>query len=98
MARTDEKTNEMTELERKQDNDPVTWVGLAWRIIDIASQSNGKLLRVCALLLVVALMGVAWWWAPHVWCVRRSYLFGPRARPDSRWPRPIARWGLLLQT
>jgi hypothetical protein len=57
----------MTELERKQDTDPVTWVGLAWRIIDIASQSNGKLLRVCALLLVVALVGVAWWWAPHVW-------------------------------
>jgi hypothetical protein len=66
-ARTDEKTNEMTGIERKQDNDPVTWVGLAWRIIDIASQSNGKLLRVCALLLVVALVGVAWWWAPHVW-------------------------------
>jgi hypothetical protein len=66
-AGTDEKTNMMTELERKQNSDPVTWVGLAWRIIDIASQSNGKLLRVCALLLVVALVGVAWWWAPHVW-------------------------------
>jgi len=66
-AGTDEKTNVMTELERKQDNDPVTWVGLAWRIIDIASQSNGKMLRVCVLLLVVALAGVAWWWAPHVW-------------------------------
>ena len=62
-----EKTHVMTELDRKHDNDPVTWVGLAWRIIDIASQSNGKLLRVCALLFVVALVGVAWWWAPHVW-------------------------------
>ena len=57
----------MTELERKHEHDPATWVGLAWRTIEIASESNGKLLRVCTLLLVVAMVGAAWWWVPHVW-------------------------------
>lgn len=40
------------------ENDPLTWVGLVWRIVHVAIGSNDKLPRVCVL---ICLVGTALW-------------------------------------
>jgi hypothetical protein len=41
-----------------REQDPVTWVGLVWRIVRDAIESNEKLIRVCIL---ICLVGAALW-------------------------------------
>jgi hypothetical protein len=44
--------------QRTEENDPQTWVGLVWRIVRDAIESNAKLIRVCVL---ICLVGGALW-------------------------------------
>jgi hypothetical protein len=41
-----------------KENDPETWLGLIWRIVRTASQSNANLIRVSVLILIAG--GVLW--------------------------------------
>jgi hypothetical protein len=44
-----------------------TWAGVASQLVQIASESWPKLARICILLLVIAIVGAAWWWLPRMW-------------------------------
>jgi hypothetical protein len=54
------------DLQRSGDT-PETWPGAVTRIVEIATESPKKLAAVCALILLVALAGAAWWWLPRIW-------------------------------
>jgi hypothetical protein len=59
-----------TEDIQKRGDPPVTigtWAGVASQLVQTASESWPKLARICILLLVVAVVGVAWWWLPRIW-------------------------------
>jgi hypothetical protein len=45
------------------ERDPDTWVGLVWRIVRDAIESNAKLIRVCIL---ICLVGAALWLIANV--------------------------------
>jgi hypothetical protein len=55
-----------SELKRPRD-DAGTWAVAALRIVEIATESWRKLAMISILLLVLAIVGVAWGWLPHVW-------------------------------
>jgi hypothetical protein len=48
--------NQLDKQTREQD--PETWIGLVWRIVRDAIESNAKLIRVCVL---ICLVGAALW-------------------------------------
>ena len=48
-------------------SDKDTWAGTVGHIVEIATESWKKLVMVSTLLLVLAIVGVAWGWLPRIW-------------------------------
>jgi hypothetical protein len=47
--------------------DTYTWAGTVRHIVEIATESWENLVMVSILLLVLAIVGVAWVWLPRIW-------------------------------
>ncbi|MGH3222059.1 MAG: hypothetical protein ACRDPY_25730 [Streptosporangiaceae bacterium] len=61
-----ESSGRRNDLQRPP-GDKDTWAGTVGHLVEIATESWKKLVMVSILLLVLALVGVAWGWLPRIW-------------------------------